>query len=432
VEELSRGTGLHPVQVRVALSALEQAGALEHLGDEGFRMMFRKGAWNPAEVENAIRQSKEHLQHRQSQLNGMVQYAESNACRRKIILAHFGDAGKAESADCCDNCRETGAGVVSRKEPEQMNAGERAALVILDCIRRLKIKVGREKLAQILHGSKAQDIVKFHHDQNVYYGRLAAVKQANIENLAAQLMELGYIKVIGGEYPVVSLTPRGENAIREKATIALELPGSLDENALRRAKAKLEAGNTLEYTARLFADGLKPEQIAHERGLSPTTIYMHLADLIAAGRITSAQVVPAEKLAKIEAAIQKVGSTQYLSPIKELLPDELDYNLIRCVVAEYQHQTELRQIAPSQVPSDNKSDYLIQHIVELGETKSQAGIPELIIALENPNGNARRLAASALGKIRAHQAVEPLLRLLGNETKPQVRQYAVKASHWVV
>ncbi len=154
-------------------------------------------------------------------------------------------------------------------------------------------------------------------------------------------MELGYIKVIGGEYPVVSLTPRGENAIREKATIALELPGSLDENALRRAKAKLEAGNTLEYTARLFADGLKPEQIAHERGLSPTTIYMHLADLIAAGRITSAQVVPAEKLAKIEAAIQKVGSTQYLSPIKELLPDEMDYNLIRCAAAGHQKSQNL-------------------------------------------------------------------------------------------
>ncbi len=220
VEELSRGTGLHPVQVRVALSALEQAGALEHLGDEGFRMMFRKGAWNPAEVENAIRQSKEHLQHRQSQLNGMVQYAESNACRRKIILAHFGDAGKAESADCCDNCRETGAGVVSRKEPEQMNAGERAALVILDCIRRLKIKVGREKLAQILHGSKAQDIVKFHHDQNVYYGRLAAVKQADIENLAAQLMELGYINPGAKGHVIV-------NGLRERIGLLEDHPHPL-------------------------------------------------------------------------------------------------------------------------------------------------------------------------------------------------------------
>jgi competence protein ComFC len=47
--------------------------------------------------------------------------------------------------------------------------------------------------------------------------------------------------------------------------------------------------------------------------------------------------------------------------------------------------------------------------------------------LRDTDGNVRRLAASALGKIRDQRAVEPLLDLLSRETKPQVRQYAVKA-----
>ena len=121
-----------------------------------------------------------------------------------------------------------------------MSHGERAALVILDCIRRVHIKVGREKLAQILHGSKAQDILKFHHDKNVYYGRLAVVKQSDIEELIGQLAELGYIKIIGGEYPILSLTPRGENAIKQKETIALKLPKSLDSSEIRRPKPNLK------------------------------------------------------------------------------------------------------------------------------------------------------------------------------------------------
>jgi adenine/guanine phosphoribosyltransferase-like PRPP-binding protein len=54
-------------------------------------------------------------------------------------------------------------------------------------------------------------------------------------------------------------------------------------------------------------------------------------------------------------------------------------------------------------------------------------VPELIAALEDPNGNVRRLAASALGKIGDARAVTPLLTLLAQEQKPQVRQYAVKA-----
>ncbi|MDO8754975.1 MAG: ATP-dependent DNA helicase RecQ, partial [Anaerolineales bacterium] len=35
LDELSRLTGLHPVQIKVGLSELERAGTLEHLGDEG-------------------------------------------------------------------------------------------------------------------------------------------------------------------------------------------------------------------------------------------------------------------------------------------------------------------------------------------------------------------------------------------------------------
>jgi competence protein ComFC len=49
------------------------------------------------------------------------------------------------------------------------------------------------------------------------------------------------------------------------------------------------------------------------------------------------------------------------------------------------------------------------------------------VALDDPDGNVRRLAASALGKVEDMRAVEPLIALLMRETKPQVRQYAVKA-----
>jgi len=348
LDELSRLTGLHPVQIKVGLSELERASALEHLGDEGIRMLFRKGEWNQVEIEKAAIHSREHIKHRQTQLDGIVHYAETNLCRRKIILNHFGDAGEAETTDCCDNCQsaESGTGVVLslskelKKEASEMSHGERAALVILDCVRRVKIKVGREKLAQILHGSKAQDILKFHHAKNIYYGRLAVIKQNDIEELIGQLIEMGYIKSIGGEYPILSLTPRGENAVKQKETIPIKPPRSLETSEVLRAKAKLEAGGTVEYTAKLFADGLKPEQIARERGFALTTIYDHFAKLIAADKLKVEQVVPDDVREKIEKVIEKVGSTQYLSPIKARLPDDIDFNIIKCVVAGYdQHSS---------------------------------------------------------------------------------------------
>lgn len=350
LDELSRLTGLHPVQIKVGLSELERAGALEHLGDEGIRMLFRRGEWNQVEIEKAAIHSREHIKHRQMQLDGIVHYAETNLCRRKIILNHFGDAGEAEATNCCDNCQSAesvrGGSQTRPQQMSEMSHGERATLVILDCIRRVKIKVGREKLAQILHGSKAQDILKFQHDKNIYYGRLAVIKQNDIEELIGQLIEMGYIKSIGGEYPILSLTPRGENAIKQKETIALKLPKSLGATELRRAKAKLESGGTVEYTAKLFAEGLKPEQIARERGFALTTIYGHLAQLIAADKLKVEQVVPNDVREKIGKAIEKVGSTQYLSPIKAQLPDEIDFNIIKCVVAGYDNTTTEHIIPP--------------------------------------------------------------------------------------
>jgi len=427
-DDLSRQTGLHPVQIKVGLSILERAGALAHLGDEGFRMMFRRGMWKLPDIEIAILHGKQHVLNRQKQLDDVVQYAESNHCRRKIILRHFGDSDSAQVDDCCDNCKVQKATPSTVGNINAMNYAERAGLIILDCIRRLKIKVGQGKLAQILHGSKAKDVLNFHHDKNAYYGRLATVKQSDIKALIEQLVEKGYIKIIGGEYPILSLTPLGENAISKRESLVLKYPKSPDTTELRSARAKPEAGNKLDVTARLFADGLNPEQIACARGLSPTTIYLHFADLITASRLTAAQVVPVEKLIKIEAVIRQIGSTQYLAPIKELLPVEIDYNLIRCVVAEHLRQrtiTDETELAIT--PSPIKPGDLIQHIVELGKIQCQDGIPELISALNSSNGNVRRLAASALGKIRACQAVDPLLKLLQKETKPQVRQYIVKA-----
>ncbi|HEY3344139.1 MAG TPA: RecQ family ATP-dependent DNA helicase, partial [Anaerolineaceae bacterium] len=226
LDDLSRSTSLHPVQLKVGLSELERAGALEHLGDEGVRMLFRKGAWDSKEIETAAANSQLHLAHRRAQLDGIVAYAEANICRRQIILKHFGDTARPVAPDCCDNCQAPPTSSRPGKTIEQLSRGERAGLIVLDCIQRLRPKVGKGKIAQILHGSQAQDILKFHYDRNRYYAKLAAVRQIDIEKMVDQLTSLGYIKVIGGKYPVLSLTPKGENAVQQKEPIALKLPRS--------------------------------------------------------------------------------------------------------------------------------------------------------------------------------------------------------------
>ncbi|GIV83746.1 MAG: hypothetical protein KatS3mg052_0753 [Candidatus Roseilinea sp.] len=106
--------------------------------------------------------------------------------------------------------------------------------------------------------------------------------------------------------------------------------------ALPRAQAQgqLEKQNSLDATAKLFDAGLNVREVAAQRGLSLSTVYMHAAQLIAAGRLALRRVVSESAEAEIRRAIAQVNSTERLAPIKALLPDTIDYGEIRCVMAQ--------------------------------------------------------------------------------------------------
>jgi DNA-binding CsgD family transcriptional regulator len=268
----------------------------------------------------------------------MISYAESNACRRRIILKHFGDSGPANAEVCCDNCRARQAAAMPAQKVETLTQADRAPLIVLDIVRRLERGVGREKIIQILRGSKAQEILKFGYDKNVYYGRLAVYSQAKIKKMIDQLCQSGYLKVVGGRFPILRITPQGEAAIIAKSVISLTLPHKGANHEIERKIAAYHLSQTLEDTAQLFSRGMSIEEIAVQRGLSPITIFSHAAKLIELGRLRVDAIISANIQQKVEAAIRQVGSVEYLSPIKTLLPDEINYDIIRCVVEGWKQQ----------------------------------------------------------------------------------------------
>jgi ATP-dependent DNA helicase RecQ len=330
IDDFTLLTSFSEVKVRLGLAELERAGACERLGDEGLRMLLRRGAWNDQAVAASAARIRDHQQHRKAQLKQMIRYAEANTCRRQIILDHFGDHGNPEAAKCCDNCLAKIRTVPSHTSPAAHPSP--IALIILDAVHRQQTKVGREKLALILKGSRAAEIRKFHYDRNIYYGRLVDLQSTQIVDLIDQLIQLGFLKVLGGKYPTLNLTPKGETAILAKEEIQLKLPKQLQPEAVSSKKAEREAGGTVEYTALLLAEGLSPEQIAKRRNLTLSTIYSHLAQLISTGKVNVEAVVSEEVRLQIEAAIKQVGNTDFLMPVKALLPEDTSYGVIRCVV----------------------------------------------------------------------------------------------------
>jgi ATP-dependent DNA helicase RecQ len=423
-DEIERATGLPQVKARVAIDQLEIAHALRRQPDEAFGVMrVEVGALIETELRAVAAQVQARREHKYRQLEVIVDYAETNQCRRRSILDHFGDTGSAEAPVCCDNCLARAESIGPAENRSASSQSERAALIVLDTIAHLKWDIGKGKLAQILKGSQAQDIRQVGYDKSRNYGKFIALKMHEVENLIEQMIASGYLKQVGSDRPTLKLTPRGETALQNRSAIQVELR-SIAPNAAQKIAAQKEAGGTIALTEQLSARGLTPDRIAAERGLSVGTIYSHLSQLIARGQVNVNAVVTAELQQKIRAAIDQVGSVQYLAPIKMLLPEEIDYNVIRCVANAW----SLEQGTPPQTqPDRNSRQDLTTRIYEWGEARSHEHLPELIEALNSDNGNVRRLAASALGKLKAMEAVESLLALLDKESGPQVRQYAIKA-----
>lgn len=349
--DIERAIGLPQIKARVAVEQLEIAQAVRREPDEAFGLMrVEVLPWIESQLHAVAAQVQARREHKYRQLEVMVDYAEANACRRRSILQHFGDTGSADAPLCCDNCLSQMETTEVPRIQSELLQSERAALIVLDTLKYLKWAIGKGKLAHLLKGSAAKDMQRVEYDRARNYGKFAALKLYEIEALIDQLIESGHVKQVGSERPTLKLTPRGEGALQTRSAIRVELR-HIAPSVAQRAKAETEAGGTIALTEQLLARGLTPDQIAADRGLTVGTIYSHLAQLIAQGKVDINMVVPAEVQHKIRAAIEQVGSVGYLAPIKVLLPDEFDYGVIRCVVEAWKIEQALSYKEPV-LPAD--------------------------------------------------------------------------------
>jgi ATP-dependent DNA helicase RecQ len=348
--EIEAATGLSSTQLRVALEQLEVSDAIvrDHESYDRIRVEVRPltaAALRQLEADNERRR-----RYKLDLLSRMLDYAQTVECRRQVLLRHFGDhytPGDLPLEQCCDVCAARAAGqpiaVPAQAEAPagELSRAERAALVVLDAVTKLglqNLQIGRGKLAQFLKGSESEGIAWL--KGRSYFGKFESLRVKEIEDVIDQLLDSGYLRQTGGLRPVLVLSAQGQHALTNRLAIAIDLRPQKVE-AERRIKAERqarEAGGTVNATLDLHKRGVAPDQIAAQRGLTESTVYSHLALLIADGRVEVNDVVPVDVQTRIMAAIEAIGSAQYLSPIKAQLGDAISYNEIRCVAEAWKRR----------------------------------------------------------------------------------------------
>ena len=100
-------------------------------------------------------------QGRQERLNTLISWATSLVCRRKALLAYFGEQYENENCGMCDNCRNSETTRVDLTTPAQK---------FLSCVLRTEELFGEAYIIDVLRESKRKKILENGHDQLSTYG----------------------------------------------------------------------------------------------------------------------------------------------------------------------------------------------------------------------------------------------------------------------
>lgn len=192
------------------------------------------------------------------QLRQTIDYAESNLCRRKIILRYFGER---YSGNCgnCDNCL----------DPKPIEDWTVEAQKFLSCVARCEQKFGLTHIVDVLIGSRNKKIRQYGHHLLSTYGIGKGRTTNEWKMLGRSLVHQGLVGQTTDGYPVLKLNQRSWDVLLNRLSVKI---------AVSRSKHKIKTNyNPRQAEAELLFEKLRKlrKQIGDRNSLPP---YMIFAD----------------------------------------------------------------------------------------------------------------------------------------------------------
>ncbi len=198
-----------------------------------------------------------------ARLERMLQFAQSNHCRRKLLLNYFGE-WTIENCGECDNC----------KGKQKLFEGTVLAQKALSAVARLAGRLPKEILPFILVGHRTPDVLagKFHEIKT--FGAGKDVSLADWEIIINQLIGLGYLKVEYEQGTILALTPLSKNVLFEGEPVRLHHLHQKIKRAVKVEIKKPKPAPVIDKKEGLF-DRLRQlrRKMAVEMGVPPYILF---------------------------------------------------------------------------------------------------------------------------------------------------------------
>ena len=150
-----------------------------------------------------------------AQLERMTRYAYSNDCRRRDLLAYFGEAWTTLNCGGCDNCLEPRPAVDATIDAQKF----------LSCIERIRRAnghaVGVAHVIDVLLGVENDKIWRWNHERLTTYGIGKERSKSSWRTLADECVRLGLIAIDPVHYHTVSVTDAGRIALADRTPVVV-------------------------------------------------------------------------------------------------------------------------------------------------------------------------------------------------------------------
>ena len=233
IDDIAEGAGVkNSMSVSSALASLARSGYIERFDvpkkrQRGTRLKRPDVFASALELNEVALEEKDRRD--RDKLKSMVEMCYARACRQQWILEYFGEEN-ADTCGNCDVCKDSGGSDRRAPNAEEDLTVRKALSGIARMSRKTKVgwegKFGRGKIVQMLCGSRSQEILSSGLDQLSTYGILKNQGTGYVNSLMRAMGDVGLLRVEAGEYPLLTLTEKGNAVMHGKSKYQLVWPSS--------------------------------------------------------------------------------------------------------------------------------------------------------------------------------------------------------------
>lgn len=200
-------------------------------------------------------------QEEKNKVNALLALCETTACRRKYLLAHFGET-TIEQCGYCDNCA----------QPVATWDATESARLALSAVYRTGSRFGAEHIIDVLRGEMSEKVKQYEHQNLAVFAKGIETSVKEWRSIFKQLLARGYLKTDREGLGVLQLEDMCRPLLRAEETLFLRR--ELDKAAIAK-KTGAKPALSIEAEDRVLWEALrsKRRQLAQDQGVPPYVIF---------------------------------------------------------------------------------------------------------------------------------------------------------------